>query len=433
MIIWIALIIPLIGAFIMLRWFRQYLAWWEVAIPILGCLLFTFIFKFTVEMIQTSDTEYWSSLVQKAEYYEAYTTWVSKTCSRTVKVGKTTTTVYYDCSYCDENGPEWAVVNDLGERFYISKEFYENLRLRWKSNPQFVELDRDINYHGTCGVDGDKYEVYWDKKPHTSEQTVSSRSYENRIQAAHSAFDFPEVTEEDVKSYKLYEYPEINGFSQEALIGEDSIPWLSKQEKLWGEKMIEYSSGYWGPKVHGKIWVLLYKDCPQTSALMQEAYWDGGNDNDLVICIGLSSKTKELQWTKVFSWTPERKILVDLREDIMNTKYLDFTKIREILDNRMSKFKRKNFKEFNYITVEPPRWAVITTFIITILLTIGLCYWAIVNKYVTDETDPVKRIDNNIISGKDRIIQFFNSLGKGIRETWSALISKIKNLFNNGY
>jgi hypothetical protein len=433
MIIWISLIIPLIGAFIMLRWFRQYLAWWEVAIPILGCLLFTFIFKFTVEMIQTSDTEYWSALVQKAEYYEGYTTWVSKTCSRTVKVGKTTTTVYYDCSYCDENGPEWAVVNDIGERFYVSQQFYENLRRRWNATPQFIELDRDINYHGTCGVDGDKYEVYWDKKPHTSEQTVSSKSYENRIQASHSAFDFPEVTEEDVKTYKLYEYPKINGFSQEALIGEDSIHWLSRKEKLWGEKIIEYSSGYWGPKVHGKVWVLLYKDCPQTSALMQEAYWDGGNNNDLVICIGLSSKTKELQWTKVFSWTTERKILVDLREDIMNTKYLNFTKISEILDERMPNFKRKDFKEFSYITIEPPTWAVIVTFIVTILLTIGLCYWAIVNEYVTDETDPVKRIDNNFISGKDKIIRFFNSLDKGIRETCHTLISKIKKLFKNGY
>jgi hypothetical protein len=383
-------------------------------------------------MVQTSDTEYWSALVQKAEYYEAYTTWVPKTCSRTIKVGKTTTTVYYDCSYCDENGPEWAVVNDLGERFYVSQTFYENLRRRWKANPQFVELDRDINYHGTCGVDGDKYEIYWDKKPHTAEQTVSSKSYENRIQAAHSAFDFPDISEEDVKTYKLFNYPDIEGFSQEALLGEDSISWITKNEKLWGERMIEYSSGYWGPKVHGKIWVLLYKDCPQTSALMQEAYWDGGNDNDLVVCIGLSSKSKELQWVKAFSWTPKRKLLVDLREDIMNTKYLNFTKIREILDKRMPDFKRKDFKEFNYITVEPPGWAVTVTFIVTLLLTIGLCYWAISNEYVTEETDPVKRIDRNILSGKDRIIQGFNSLIKGIRETWNALMSKIKNLFKNG-
>jgi hypothetical protein len=314
----------------------------------------------------------------------------------------------------------------------VSQTFYENLRRRWKANPQFVELDRDIDYHGNCGVDGDRYDILWDKNPHTAEQTVSSRSYENRIQAAHSAFDFPDVSENDVKTYKLFEYPEIDGFSQDVLLGEDSISWMNKSERKWAERLMQYSSGYWGPKVHGKIWVLLYEDCSQTSALMQEAYWDGGNDNELVICIGLSSKTKELQWTKAFSWTPHRKILVDLREDIMNTKYLNFNKIQDILNKRMPDFKRKDFKEFNYITVEPPTWAIWTTFIITILLTIGLCYWAIVNDYVTDETDPVKRMDHNIMSGKDKIKHVFNSCINGIRETWGTLITKIKKLFKNG-
>jgi hypothetical protein len=429
MIIWVSLIVPLIGAFVMLRWFRKYLAWWEVGVPIIACLLFTFIFKFTVEKIQTSDTEYWTSLIQKGEYYEPYTTWLKRTCSRTVKVGKTTTTVYYDCSYCDENGPKWAVVNDLGERFYVSKTFYEGLKKRWKSKESFVELYRDIDYHGSCGVDGDKYEIFWDKDPNTAEQTVAGKYYENRVQAAHSAFDFPDVTKEDVKFYKLFDYPEIDGFFQEVLLGEDSIPWMEKHERIKAERLMQYSSGYWGPRVHGKIWVLLFKDLPQTAALMQEAYWDGGNDNEIVICIGLSSESRELQWTKVFSWTPNRKILVDLREDIMNTKYFNFKEISKIIDKRMPDFERRDFKEFNYITVDPPTWSIVVTFIITLLLTIGLCYWAIVNEFVTDERDPVKRIDNNLVSGKEKIINLFRSLIKRIRETWTDLITKIKNIF----
>ena len=434
MVIWLSLIIPLIGAFIMLRWFRPYLAWWEVVIPIIACLAFTLIFKFSVEKIQTSDTEYHSSLIRSARYYEAYTTWVHKTCSRTIKVGKTSTTVYYDCSYCDENGPSWEVENYNGETFDVSEAFYKQLRKRWNSPETFVELNRDIEYHGTCGSDGDMYEINWDLSPITAEQTVSSHSYENRIQAAHTAFDFPEVSEYDVKQYKLYDYPEINGFgfSQDVVLGEDSIKWLSKKEKAWAERLMQFSSGYWGHNKHGKIWILLYQDLPQTSALMQEAYWDGGNDNDIVICIGLSSKSKELQWTKVFSWTPKRKILVDLREDIMNTKYLNFLKIQKILDKRMPKFKRKDFKEFSYITVEPPTWAVVVTFIITILITFGLCYWAIVNEHITDEEDMVKRFDNKLMSGKEKISEVLNSTFSRIKETTVRFTSRIKKLFKNG-
>lgn len=417
MIIWLSLLIPFIGAFIMLRWFREYLAWWEVTIPLLACIIFTLVFKFTVEKIQTTDTEYWSALVQKAEYYEPYTTWVKRICSRTIKVGKTSSTIYYDCSYCDENGPDYKVVNDLGESFYVRKSFYDELQKRWNATPRFVELNRDIRYHGTCGVDGDKYVIYWNRKPETAEQTVSSHYYENRIQAAHTAFSFPVISEEDKKSYKLFDYPEINDFSQKVLLGDDSIPWLTQAEKNYGRRILEYCSGYWGPKKKGKIFVLFFKDSPHTSSLMQEAYWDGGNDNDLVICIGLSSKSRDLQWTKVFSWTPNRTILVDLREDIMNLKTLNFKGIQEAIDKRMVNFKRKDFKEFSYVTVEPPTWAIIVTYLVTILLTIGLCYWAIINEFVTNEEEIIKRIDRKILEGSDRI-----------KSKWNALISKIKNI-----
>lgn len=418
MIIWVSLIFPIIGAFIMLRWFRAYLAWWEIFIPIFASILFTLIFKFTVEQVQVSDTEYWSALINKAEYYEPYTTWVHKTCSRTVKVGKTTTTVYYDCSYCDENGPRYKVSNTIGESFSVSKEDYDNLLRRWKASPKFIELNRDINYHGICGVDGDKYEIYWDGDPLTSEHTVTEHLYENRIQAAHTAFDFPDIYEEDKKVYKLFDYPKVNGFSQVSLLGADSIPWMKDGERNLSKKITEYMSGKWGPEKHGKIWILLFKDAPLTSASMQEAYWDGGNDNELVICIGLSSSTRDLQWVKPFSWTPNRRLLVDLREDIMNLKSYNIKEIQSVVDSNMNSFKRKDFKEFAYITVEPPTWAVITTIIISIILTFGLCYWAVINDYRTDEDEVIKRMDRKITSYKDKVV-----------EKWNALVSWIKKQF----
>ena len=49
----------------------------------------------------------------------------------------------------------------------------------------------------------------------------------------------------------------------------------------------------------------------------------------------------------------------------------------------MSKYERKDFKEFDYVTVEPPTWAIIVTFILTIAITFGLCYWAVVNEYTS--------------------------------------------------
>jgi hypothetical protein len=393
--IWIAVIIPILGAFVMLKWFREHLAWWEVLVPMGVALIFTLIFKFTVEQIQTTDTEYKGALVLEARYYEYWETYVRKTCSRTTKVGKTTITTYYDCSYCDENPPHWSVVDSRGNEYSISQSYYNSLMKRWKSSEEFVELNRDINTGGWgCGKDGDMYRITWNGDPVTSDATVTSNWYENRVQAAHTVFDFPEVTEEDKKTYHLVDYPEIKGYMQSTVLG-DTVKWMSKAERSRGEKLIQHSCGYWGPKKHANIWMIFFVDKPTMSATMQEAYWDGGNDNEVTICIGIDSKTRELQWVKPFSWTPNRTLLVNLREDIMNTKNFDFDKIKQAIDKNMPTYQRKDFKEFNYITVDPPTWAVVTTFIVTILSTVGLCWWAVANNYIADDNNLWRTIEKN--------------------------------------
>ena len=379
--IWICLLIPLIGVFVLLRWFRHTLTWWEVTIPLIACFLFILIFKFTVEKVQVDDTEYHGATVVEARYYEYWETWVHKTCYRTVKCGKSTVTIPYDCSYCDENPERWTIVNSLGEEFRISKKYYDHLVKLWKANPQFVELNRDINYHFNRGKDGDMYKILWDKNPLTAKSTTATHSYENRVQAAHSAFDFVKVTEEDVKNYKLYEYPEVDGWQQETVLGLDSLPSIPKNKIALFKQMSSYLNGELGPKKHARIYFLFFTSESQMAASMQEAYWDGGNDNELVVCIGIDPKTQNLKWVKPFSWTPNRRVIPDIREGIMNIGTLDPMRIcRSVEGVVVNEYKRKDFKEFSYLTVEPPEWAIWTTAIITALITFFISRWATMNE-----------------------------------------------------
>jgi hypothetical protein len=41
---------------------------------------------------------------------------------------------------------------------------------------------------------------------------------------------------------------------------------------------------------------------------------------------------------------------------------------------------RKDFKEFSYLTVEPPEWAKWTTAIVTLLITFLISRWATINE-----------------------------------------------------
>lgn len=400
--IWFALLVPILGAIVMYKWFRQHLAWWELVVPMASCILFILVFKFTIRKIQTSDTEYHGALLVKARYYEPYETWVKKTCSYTTTCccdskgnNCKTTTHYYDCSYCDENSPRYTATNSLGEEFSISKTFFEYLEKKWSAKRTFVELNRDINYHRGCGKDGDAYDIFWDNQPLTSESTTTEHLYENRVQAAHSAFDFPHVTPDDVKEYSLFKYPRVSGFVQTNVLGIDSIPWMRAGETEKFQQLAKYLNGKLGPEKHARIYWLIFKDKPHMAALLQEAYWDGGNDNELVICIGLSSTSRNMDWVKPFSWTPNREILVNIREDIMKLRRFDSDSVIEITHrNVLSSWKRKDFKEFNYLSVDIPGWAKLVTWIVTLLITVGLCWWAIANHYEADPKDPLKTITN---------------------------------------
>jgi len=397
--IWLCLLIPIIGAIVLLKFFSKKLTWWEVLIPLLACLSFIAIFKAIVEKVQVTDTEYHGALIVSARYYEPYTTWVHKTCSYTVSCGKNCTrTVYYDCSYCDDNGPEWEIKNSLGQTWNISQDEYNRLMKKWSAKPEFIELNRNINYHGGCGQDGDAYEIKWNSLPLTAESTTTENSYENRVQAAHTAFDYPVITENDKKQYKLFDYPEVKGYDQKMVLGLDSIKWVNKRDKWYMNQWSTFLNGKLGVKKHARIYFLYFKDMPSVAADMQEAYWDGGNDNEIVVCVGLSSKSRQIQWVKPFTWSPIRRIIPDIREDIMRNKAFDASKLaNSVWYNVDSEFKRKDFSEFSYISVDPPTWAKWVTFFVTLALTIWICYWAVVND-IDGSDDPL----NDMFSGNGR-------------------------------
>ncbi len=380
--IWLSLLIPLIGAFILLRWYRHTLAWWEVAIPSIVCFFFILIFKFSVEKVQVNDTEYHGALVTEARYYEYWETYVRRICYRTVKAGKSTISVPYDCSYCDKNPPRWVIVNSLGQEFSVSEKYYNYLMKLWNSTPQFVEINRSINHGGWgCGEDGDMYKVTWDKDPLHAKATTTSHWYENRVQAAHSAFDFLDVSEADIKNYKLFAYPEIDGWKQETVLGLDSLKQIKKGNANFFKQQSDYLNGKLGTKNKVHIFFLFFKDQPQLAASMQEAYWDGGNDNELVICIGMNSKNNRIDWVKPFSWSTNRRIIPEVREEIMGIGFFNPGAICKVVEKSVTDhYKRKDFKEFSYLSVEPPEWAKWVTAIVTALITFFVSRWATINE-----------------------------------------------------
>lgn len=361
--IYFALIIPLLAGLFLVFYYKHKIVWFEPVITIGTCLLFIFIFifKLSVETALTTDIEYWGSLTEKVEYYEAWNERIHRTCTRSC--GKNCTTTY-DCSYTRYHSEYWQIVTTSGRSVRISQSEYNRIKTMF-GNSNFVDLNR--HYYTN---DGDKYVSTWDGTQDKAEPVTTEHSYENRIQASSSVFNYQEVTPEEKEMYKLYDYPEIKkGHILLPVIG-DKYPWV--------DKYLDYHNGRSGKKKELRIWILIFKDQPIEAAYKQEAYWIGGNKNEFIVTIGL--KGDKPTWCHAFSWSEIEEPKIRIRNMVMKQKKLDLMAISKFMVDDLEKnFERKHFKDFSYLTVNPPFWAVLTTYLVTLMITIGLSIWSVKN------------------------------------------------------
>jgi hypothetical protein len=385
--IWFAVCIPLIISLVGYYLYKHKFAWWELFIPTGVALIAIVVSFYTMKSITLSDVEYNGYLIKEARYYEYYETWVTKTCSYTTCSGtgktRTCTTHYYDCSYCDTNSAYWVMIDTHGNSISISQEKYLALMRKWKAIPKFVELDRDINYRGGCGKDGDMYSIKWDNHIQTSETSTYTNEFSNILKSNHSAFNFPVITPEDASKLGLYEYPIIGEYNkQNSVIGLSQMNIKGKNQL---QTSMNYLNGSLGASNKVRVYTLFFVDKEIDIAFKQEAYWDGGNQNELVVCIGVD-KIGNIKWCKPFTWCDNKRMIVDTREDIMNIKTVNNAKMYNIYKKNIMKFwKYKSFKDFNYLSFEPTTGQLIFVYVLTTIISLLLTIWCILND--TDSED----------------------------------------------
>lgn len=373
---WYALLIPFILTLISKRIWPRQLSLKELFFaPIVSffCILISYL---TLKSVNMSDVEYNGSLVIEARYYEAYDTWVTQTCSYTTTCccdskgnNCQTETHYYDCSYCDYNSAYYIVYTDNGKSHHVSEQYYNSLIRKWSATPKFVELNRSIDYSHGCGKDGNMYSIKWDGKPETSEAYVIEVSFKNPVKISHSAFKYDHMTKKEADTLGLYSYPEFYSYYKQKAILSNHFA-LSEQDNI----KLEYLNGYLGPRNKVKIFTLLFYNKPIDIAFKQEQYWEGGNQNELVVCIGINDSAG-IDWVKPFSWCDNKRILVDTREDIAELKRLNIDSVYNIyLKNVPLFFHYKSFKDFNYLTFEPTNGQIAFVYIMTLIVAI-LCIW----------------------------------------------------------
>lgn len=98
----------------------------------------------------------------------------------------------------------------------------------------------------------------------------------------------------------------------------------------------------------------------------QRAYWQGGNKNEFVVCIGMDAAGKE-EWSRTFSWADEQEIETQTSQWLMTNPNLDWRRFYDWLKWHLRDWRRKEFKDFDYINVNLPLWQLLAIFLLSAL------------------------------------------------------------------
>jgi hypothetical protein len=324
---------------------------------------------------QVLDSENWNAYGTQAWFYEDWNERVS--CRHPIYVTETytdmdgnlsTRQVYVgdEHAYDVDHHPEkWRLHDNIGRTHSIDKATFEKLAKRW-NNRNFKDMKR--NYHS---IDGDAYYTDYDRVFNHTFPITTKHMYKNKVQASKSVFNFQEVTPEDVKLYGLYEYPNMHKFDYDPLIGHAN----GKASNL-----LNWYNAHHGARRQIHMLLVVFEDESRDIAHLQEAYWKGGNKNEFIVCVG--KKEDRIDWVKVISWTEQDMLKTVTEREIKEMGAFSASKIAEYMgENVPKKFIRKEFADFDYLTIEPTMTAVIWTTIVTLILTIGICIFVVMNDF----------------------------------------------------
>ena len=293
-----------------------------------SCGLILLVISMCMRFDNFNDIEYRSYYFTKIRHEDPWNERVRRT--RTVKVGKRThVQVYYVTVHHSDS---WYIYDNGGDRSSISKEKYEELKNLWNTPMRFVDMHR--HYYT---INGDAQEYDWCGERECLRGYTESCIYENRVKGSESVLRYREISKEEAKDLGLKEY-DINNH----VLGMK----LTKEER----QSLNFFNCYYGREKEIHLLLLAFPSSSGVGIVEdQKAYWQGGNKNELIVCVGLEPGTRNIKWTECFSWQDEPVLDCKIKNYLIERKYLDVNDLTLFVERNLGDWHRKEFEDFNYI------------------------------------------------------------------------------------
>ena len=211
--------------------------------------------------------------------------------------------------------------------------------------------------------DGDAQDYYWPKTRNTIRTITTTHYYKNKVRKSNSIFKFEKITKKQAKELNLFEYPKIDNLDQNTILT-NSIN--VNQEEI---ETIKYINGYYGKLKQFRLFVLLFpSNVGIEQAFKQQAYWEGGNKNEFVVCLGYDKNDNKITWCNAFSWSDKPTLeLATERFFRENNRFSDIDRYGDWLRGNLNLWERKQFHDFDYIGTELSVWQNVVLTIITFI------------------------------------------------------------------
>lgn len=367
--------LPFIISIFLLIFFKKYIVWWEYLALIGISLLFSFLFRLAFIASLESDTEYLGGYMTKITHYDEWDEWIHRTCTRQVPCGRDSkgNTIYrtehYDCSYREYHPEKWMYTDNYNREHYFYNKAEFDRAMAELGYPRSVFRDMHRNYYR---IDGDAQDYFYDNSIPHLRPLVWEHSYKNKIQASHSIFKFEDISDSEADSLGLYRYPNVTNYDQDVVLGFKCGKEVHKRYK--------YINSMYGARKQFRMYVLVFRNQPLEISEKQKSYWQGGNKNEFVICLGYNTKTGRIDWCNPFSWCDKPDLEIATKRYFRENPKMNLANYPMWLESHLNLWKRKEFKDFEYIENELTKGQAIALFIIVFILNIVMSLFFIGNE-----------------------------------------------------
>ncbi len=362
---------PAVAIWLIAQYPSEY--WW---VHLICAVAFDAIIFFMIKRSRQT-REYLSAFATAAEHHNSWTERVVVTRTYTDSNGKQQTRTEVRHVYHPD---EWHLYYNNGRSERISHSLYETLISRWRTPVQHIHP-----FHMNCVAGGGGQRYDWDRIQANSYTTTYRGWYTNYILNSNSIFKAEKIPAAHVRELGLIDYPAHSTYNNPYGDDIDCIlvsPQLKQKIPFEWMREINLFNAFHGAGNQIHVFVLLYPaSLGLQTAVHQRSHWRGGNKNEFTVCLGVEPEddgSLTVKWCEAFSWCDIPQMESAVESWFLEHRTLDFTALAAWLDANVSLlWKRKEFKDFEYLKSRIPAGRSALIAFITILLCAFEIYFTI--------------------------------------------------------